>query len=159
MINPLRGAVVAMVTLSGTAVFAQDCREDAVFLRGDWGQARFSVEVADDAQERAVGLMNRDQMSSSAGMLFVFEQTEPVSFWMENTLIPLDMLFIAENGVVSRIHSNAQPLDRTPIPSGSPVRYVLEIKGGLAERMGIVAGSEVQHSSILKEVAVWPCDP
>jgi uncharacterized membrane protein (UPF0127 family) len=69
------------------------------------------------------------------------------------------MLFIAENGVVSRIHSNAQPLDRTPIPSGSPVRYVLEIKGGLAERMGIVAGSEVQHSSILKEVAVWPCDP
>ncbi|MEQ9693974.1 DUF192 domain-containing protein [Shimia sp. SDUM112013] len=154
----LRAAVLLGVVFASTQVAADTCRDDAVTLRGDWGQARFSVEVADDRRERAIGLMNRDHMPTSAGMLFVFDRTEPVSFWMENTLIPLDMLFIAENGEVVHIHSNAQPLDRTPIGSGQPVRYVLEINGGLAARMGITEGSALRHPSILQEGAVWPCD-
>lgn len=134
------------------------CREDTIQLRGDWGEARFRVEVVDTEQERAQGLMNRESLSTGAGMLFVFQKTEPVSFWMENTLIPLDLIFISENGQAARIHHNAQPMDRTPMPSELPVRYVLEINGGMARAMGISEGSELRHPSFLQNDAIWSCE-
>lgn len=147
-------AILCPVIVSAEAA----CRDDTVQLRGDWGEARFRVEVADTEQERAQGLMNRESMSASAGMLFVFQKTAPVSFWMENTLIPLDMIFIAENGQVAHIHHNAQPLDRTSVSSELPVRYVLEIKGGMARAMGIREGSELRHPSFLQIDAIWSCE-
>lgn len=133
------------------------CRDDRVSLRGDWGEAHFRVEIADDEEERARGLMMREALSAGAGMLFVFEQSRPVSFWMENTLIPLDMIFVDEAGRVARVHENAVPGDRTLIPSGVPVRYVLEIGGGLARAFGIGQGTEMRHPSISQTGAVWPC--
>lgn len=143
------------VGLSAGAALAQ-CAEERIDLRGDWGTARFSVEVADDAQERSQGLMHRQSMATSAGMLFVYEQPQFVSFWMRNTLIPLDMLFIDETGVVQRIHENAVPLDETAIPGGDGIQYVLEINGGLSSRLGIEVGSEVRHPSI--GTAAWTCE-
>ncbi|WP_127111863.1 DUF192 domain-containing protein [Shimia sediminis] len=153
----LVGALCAL-GVSGMALADPACREDTVHLRGDWGQAVFRVEVADTEEERAQGLMHRDSLSPSAGMLFVFQKTGPVSFWMENTLIPLDMLFVDETGQVTHIHPEAQPLDRTAIHSQGDVRYVLEIKGGLARAMGIVPGSALRHPSILQDGAVWSCE-
>lgn len=150
----LLGAVLGPVQALAEAA----CREDTVLVRGDWGQARFRVEVAETPDERAKGLMGRDSMPSGAGMLFVFQKTGQVSFWMENTLIPLDMLFLDENGRIVRIHHKAVPLDRTPIPGGENVRYVLEINGGLSTLMGITKGSFLRHPSILQEGAVWPCE-
>jgi len=144
-----------MISLPAQAEDA--CREDSVLIRGDFGQARFSVEVADTEAERAQGLMNRPHMASSAGMLFIYETTRPASFWMRNTLIPLDMLFADEHGVIQHVHSNAIPLDETPIHGGNSVRYVLEINGGLAEAMGISAGSEMRHINFLQEIANWRC--
>ncbi|MCW9043762.1 MAG: DUF192 domain-containing protein [Pseudopelagicola sp.] len=144
----------ALPSLAGDA-----CRDDRVSLRGDWGEAHFRVEVADDAQERARGLMMRETLSQGAGMLFVFDETRPVSFWMKNTLIPLDMLFVDEAGVVTHLHHNAVPGDLTQIPSGGPVQFVLEINGGLARKLGISAQSEMRHPSILQSNAVWPCLP
>ena len=155
--NLVLGAVAA-VLLPGMVHAQPACREDTVHLRGAWGQALFRVEVADTEEERARGLMHREQMSSGAGMLFVFERTGPVSFWMENTLIPLDMLFVDEAGTVTHIHHQAQPMDRTPINSQGDVRYVLEINGGMAEAIGLTTGSELRHPSILQEGAVWSCE-
>ena len=102
--------------------------------------ARFSVELADEDAERAQGLMGRKALGPGKGMLFLYPTPREVAFWMRNTLIPLDMLFIDAGGKISRIHANAQPLDETPIPSGSPVQMVLEIAGGQAERLGLSPG-------------------
>ena len=134
-----------------------DCRASQLELRGDWGQARFSVEVADDPAEREQGLMHRESMSQSAGMVFVYETPRRVSFWMENTLIPLDMLFADETGTVTRIHENAVPLDRTGIDGGDQIQFVLEINGGLASRLGIEVGSQMRHPAIGAK-ASWPCE-
>lgn len=147
--------LLAVTALAGPAVAA--CDAGHVDLRGDWGTARFSVEVADDPKERSQGLMFRESMASGAGMLFVYERPQPAVFWMRNTLIPLDMIFLDEAGRVTRIHENARPLDETGIEGGEAVQYVLEINGGLARRLGIVEGSELRHPAI-GEGAAWPCD-
>lgn len=102
--------------------------------------------------------MFRDALAPSAGMLFVYDQERSVSFWMRNTLIPLDMIFIGSDGVVDKVHANAIPLDETPIFGGGEVQFVLEINGGFAERLGIEEGSEAQHPLIPQEVAAFPCD-
>ncbi len=149
-------ACLALGVGAGVAV-ADTCSQDSVALRGEWGQARFSVEVAETEAERARGLMHRESMASSAGMLFVYPTSGPVSFWMRNTLIPLDLIFLDETGVVGHVHHNAIPLDETPIPGGRNVQYVLEINGGLAAAIGISEGSELQHPQVSQEIAKWPC--
>ena len=90
-------------------------------------------------------------------MLFVYEHPQRVGFWMENTLIPLDIIFADASGVVKRIHENAIPLDRTTIDGGDQIQFVLEINGGLAGRMGIEVGSEMRHPAIGAH-ASWPCE-
>lgn len=134
------------------------CRPDTVEVRGPGGVARFAVEVADEGAERAQGLMFRESMPSAAGMLFVYEAPQQASFWMKNTLIPLDMIFADETGLVTRVHSNAVPGDTTPIDGGTGVRFVLEINGGLARRMGIAEGAALRHPAIPQSTAVWPCE-
>jgi uncharacterized membrane protein (UPF0127 family) len=133
------------------------CRDDQVELRWQGGSARFTVEVADDPGERAQGLMGREKMASSAGMLFVYERPEHVGFWMKNTLLPLDMVFVGPDGVVTAVHSNAVPLDETPIDGGPGVQFVLEINGGLAERLGIAPGAEMRSPAVDPAQAVWSC--
>lgn len=147
---------LGMMLLAGAAL--ADCRDDLVELRWSTGQAQFRVEVADDPGERAQGLMRREHLASSAGMLFVYERPQMASFWMQNTLVPLDMVFVNEAGQVVKVHPNAVPGDETPIPSGEPVRYVLEINGGLAARIGIAPGAELRHPAVTPDMAVWPCD-
>ena len=151
-------ALVGLLSAAGWVGTARaGCSTDEVELRGDWGSARFSIEIADDSAERAQGLMYREKMPRSAGMLFVFEQPGPVSFWMRNTLIPLDMIFADARGVVRRVHSRAIPGDETPIEGGTDIRFVLEINGGMAQAMGIAVGSELRHPAI-GAAAVWPCE-
>lgn len=144
------------MALAGPASASATCDVGRVDLRGDWGTARFSVEVADDPEERSLGLMNRDHMPASAGMLFVYERPQRAVFWMKNTLIPLDMIFLDAEGVVTHVHENAVPQDLTGIDGGDGVQYVLEINGGLAGRLGIGKGSELRHPAIGAEAA-WPC--
>ena len=144
-----------LVFLSGPAV--ADCDPSRVDVRGEGGKARFTVEVADTPAERSLGLMHRDAMPKSAGMLFVYERPQPVSFWMRNTLIPLDMIFADATGTVRRVHENAVPLDETGIPGGPDIQFVLEINGGLAGKLGIEAGSELRHPAI-GDAAAWRCE-
>lgn len=157
MIRVFALCAALMVGAVATPVFAA-CQEDRVELRGDWGSARFRVAVADSPAERAQGLMHVEEMARMVGMLFVYERPQSVSFWMENTLIPLDMIFVGPDGVVRHVHANAIPLDRTAIPGGADdIQYVLEINGGLAAEFGIAPGTELRHPAITPDEAAWPC--
>jgi uncharacterized membrane protein (UPF0127 family) len=134
-----------------------ECADDRLTIKGDFGQATFSIDVADDARERAQGLMFVDEMPMLSGMLFVYEQPQSVSFWMKNTLIPLDMLFASPDGEIQRIHENAIPGDTTPIPGGDGIQMVFEINGGLSARLGIAEGDVMQHPSFGMD-AILPCE-
>lgn len=149
-------AAVCLAVL-GSAAQAGVCAPETVYLKGNWGQAQFSVELADDPAEQAQGLMNRESLPLSAGMYFVNARPRETSFWMRNTLIPLDMLFIDAGGVVQRIHHNAIPLDETAIFGGKDILTVLEINGGLAARLGITEGSLVRHPAHAGYDPAWPC--
>jgi uncharacterized membrane protein (UPF0127 family) len=105
----------------------------------------FSVELAQTDEERAKGLMFRRELPEGQGMLFDFGRDENVSMWMKNTYVPLDMIFIAANGRTVRIAENTQPMSTRIIPSGGPVRAVLEVVGGTARKYGIAAGDRVAH--------------
>ena len=144
-----------MALLAGAAQ-AGDCSDGVVQLRGEFGTARFEVALADTPRERARGLMFVEELGASEGMLFVYESPQHAAFWMRNTLIPLDMLFAEEDGTVTRIHENAIPHDETPIPGGDAVRYVLEVPGGTAERLGLSVGDQLRHPAIGPAPA-WPC--
>lgn len=156
----LAGGVLAGVMVLGMTapVLASECREDRVQLRSAQGTAAFTVEIADTDAERAQGLMHVPSMPRFNGMLFVFDQPQRAVFWMENTLIPLDMLFIDDRGVVQSVHENAVPLDRTPIDGGEGIRYVLEINGGMASRLQLAPGAELRHPAIAADQAAWPCE-
>ena len=106
---------------------------------------KFEVELATTPAEREQGLMFRKSLAPNAGMLFLYPDEQQVAFWMKNTLIPLDMLFLKADGSIARIAHDAVPLDETPIPSGTPVRAVLEVNGGTAQALGIKEGDKVDY--------------
>ncbi len=142
---------------AGGAV-AAECRDDRVDLRHQGVEATFTVEIADDVEERARGLMFVEEMPQFEGMLFLYDDgPQRRSFWMRNTLIPLDMIFLDEEGVVRDIHVNAVPLDETPIPSATDdIVAVLEVNGGLTTLLGLAPGAELRHPSFGADAA-WPC--
>ena len=107
------------------------------------GAHRFTVEVARTPEQQAQGLMNRQSLAPDMGMLFPYDPPQNASFWMKNTLIPLDIIFIRENGTVALVTENTVPLSLDPIPSLEPVAAVLEIAGGRAAELGIQAGDKV----------------
>ena len=107
------------------------------------GVHAFTVELADNDGAREKGLMFRKELPEGRGMLFDFHAEAPVSFWMENTYIPLDMIFIRGDGSILRIAENTTPLSTKIVPSGGPVRAVLEVIGGTARKMGIAPGDKV----------------
>jgi uncharacterized protein len=109
------------------------------------GPRRFVVDVARSDEEQAQGLMFRRTLARDAGMLFDFGKTRPAEFWMRNTLIPLDMLFIAADGHIADMHERAVPLSEAAIESKVPVRAVLEVNGGTVSRLGIKVGDVVHH--------------
>ena len=148
---------MALWLVFSTAAIAA-CRDSAVDLKGPWGSARFGVELALTPAQMARGLMHRTSLPNSAGMLFLYEKPGSSGFWMKNTLIPLDMLFITPQGVVRKIHHNAQPGDLTPVTAGPGMIAVLEINGGLARRYGISEGSVLRHPRMDQAQALWKCE-
>jgi uncharacterized protein len=113
-------------------------------IRTASGARRFKVEIARTADEQAVGLMYRHSLGPNRGMIFPFDAPRDASFWMENTLIPLDMIFIRADGRIARIAANTTPLSRDSVPSGQPVAAVLEIRGGRSAELGIREGDLVK---------------
>ena len=104
---------------------------------------RFTVEVARTPQEQSYGLMNRQSLAPDKGMVFPYSPPQPVGFWMKDTLIPLDIIFISPGGKILRIEENTVPFSLDPVASGDAVEAVLELAGGRSAELGIAAGDQV----------------
>ena len=111
------------------------------------GERSFSIEIADTSAEREAGLMFRHTMADDHGMLFVFERTDEVDFWMKNTPMALDLIFIGQDGRIKAI-KRGEPESEAIISPGQPVRFVLELKAGTAARDGIKEGDLLSHPAI-----------
>jgi hypothetical protein len=139
-------ALFAALCLAGPALAAcpqapQSLRTEPMSIATQHGTVRLTVEIADTDQTREIGLMCRTSLGADRGMLFDFRQAQPVQFWMKNTLIPLDMLFIGADGRILRIAAMAHPMDETAIPAQPAVALgVLEIAGGEAAKLHIEPG-------------------
>ena len=140
--------VPLMLAASGACSQDSDVKYDRSSLVIVTGarEIKFDVEMAVTEAQREHGLMFRKQLGPYQGMLFDFFHEQPVTFWMKNTLIPLDMVFIAGDGTIKHVHANAVPMSTDAIPSGAPVRAVLEINGGSAALLGIKPGDKVKHA-------------
>lgn len=153
----------AATTVAALGAPAFDCQPGRVAILTNSGVVTFDVEIADTADERARGLMFRRDLASNHGMLFVYEEPQAVSFWMRNTYIPLDMIFVNARGVIRHIGANARPLDETPIPGAAPGDpaperlMVLEIGGGEAARRNLAPGQPLASPFLDQDNSVWPC--
>lgn len=142
-VNPAIVALFFTLVLGAVTASARDPK--VVEIATQNGVRVFSVEVAADNETRARGLMYRRELPEEHGMLFDFQREEPVAMWMHNTYISLDMIFIQGDGRILRIAERTEPLSDRIIPSGGPVRAVLELAGGTAKKLGIAPGDRVGH--------------
>jgi len=148
LVPPLRQALALAAILAVTAPLAACSDEGKLVLHTGTGDYSFNVEIVDTPESRAKGLMFRQELAEDSGMLFDFKEEREVSFWMRNTFIPLDMIFIDSAGVVKTIHVNARPQDPTSIPSEVPVQFVLEVPGGRSQEIGLKPGDTMEHDLV-----------
>jgi uncharacterized protein len=141
LILPLAFAMI----LSGRSLDAQSQDNAAAILSivSTTGKHTFNVELAETPAQQEQGLMFRRELAPDAGMLFDFKQPTMATMWMKNTLIPLDMLFVGEDGRIVNIHERAVPQSEAIIAAAAPVRAVIELNGGTAARLGIKPGDRV----------------
>ncbi|MET3585301.1 uncharacterized membrane protein (UPF0127 family) [Pseudorhizobium tarimense] len=145
-----KSAFMALFLFLANAVSAQQQfdRQELLIQTEDGKTHTFEVELALTPQERSQGLMHRESMPADHGMLFDFGESRPVSMWMKNTPLPLDMVFIQRDGTISHIYERAVPFSETIIDSRGPVAYVLELNGGRADELGIDVGDRVINKRI-----------
>jgi uncharacterized protein len=140
-------ALLAFVGCTAISPPSQPLPVTTVVIDSDHGPVKFTAEVAADTQSQEYGLMNRKVLAPNAGMLFDFHRSDCQTFWMKDTILSLDLLFIRADGSISSIAAKALPFSLTPIQSAEPVRAVLEIIGGRSAQLGIVPGDKV-HGAI-----------
>lgn len=142
----LRGLLLGLLLACPVGAHAQIAFETSpLTIESDKGTLNFDVELAVSPEQRRQGLMFRERLDSDQGMLFDFGRTAPVTMWMRNTFIPLDMLFIEADGRIARIVADTEPLSDAVIGSGGPVRAVLELSAGTSADLGIAVGDQVVH--------------
>jgi uncharacterized membrane protein (UPF0127 family) len=143
----LLAAFLASICLHGNFAHAKhhpEALETTIYTTK--GELQLNLELAADNQSRAVGLMHRQSLKESDGMIFLFPKAVNAAFWMKNTFIPLDMLFVDDDYKIIHIVKNASPHSLTPRSANQKVIAVIEIAGGRAEREGIVVGDIVRYS-------------
>ena len=143
------GALTVLVIVSAWIVSAGRplgaAETETLEIASKSGVHPFAVELAVTDEQRARGLMFRKELPEGYGMLFDFKRDQEVTMWMENTYVSLDMIFIRADGRIARIAQNTEPMSRSIIPSGGPVRAVLEVVAGTTRKLGIAAGDRVGH--------------
>jgi uncharacterized membrane protein (UPF0127 family) len=148
-LNRLNRAAFAAFAVFAAALFgsasAQTLRTEPLDIVTAGGVRHFTVEIAETDATRESGLMFRKSLAPDRGMLFDFGTPQTVTFWMKNTLIPLDLIFIGKDGHVVSIARNATPMSEALIPSGGPILGVLEVRGGRADQIGVKPGDEVRE--------------
>ena len=158
--GPRRAAVALAIGLAGVSApppaAGQSCRADLIELDAGGRVVAFAVEIADDPEERAQGLMFREDLPRDAGMLFLWPDPAPRTFWMKNTPLSLDMLFLDAAGRVCGLIERAEPFTLDPRPSGCAAQAVLEIHGGLSDEIGLDVGVPARHPAFGPDAA-WPC--
>ena len=150
-----------ILAISSILLFATSCKEEQKVIKpieitfkkegelklfkgtSDSLIATFDIEIADNEYETQTGLMHRKSMAVNNAMLFVFPDMIPRSFYMKNTYIPLDIIYLDSNNTIVSIQENAKPLDETSLPSNSAAQYVLEINGGLSQQWSITSGDRM----------------
>ncbi|MBW2701929.1 MAG: DUF192 domain-containing protein [Deltaproteobacteria bacterium] len=142
--------LISLGCATSTGCKSADSHADGpqVWLAGRDGPVRILVEVASRVDEQARGLMHRQQMPEDRGMIFIYSTEALHGFWMKNTYIPLDMLFIGSNRRIVGAVENAEPLTTTRRQVNAPSKYVLEINGGLMKKLGVIEGSEVRFENL-----------
>ena len=147
--SPFRAALLAVgILLCAAPAPAQTANLQKIGIASKSGTHSFLVEIAANDEQRARGLMYRKDLPEGRGMLFDFKREQDVGFWMKNTYIPLDMIFIRADGTIRRIAANTEPLSERTVPGGGPVRYVLEVIGGTAGKLGIEPGDKVTGAAL-----------
>ena len=131
----------------GAFAQSQNLETEPLTITTSRGDFEFLVEIADEPEERTIGLMNRDHMENRSGMLFVFDRERVIQMWMKNTLIPLDMVFTSADGTVVTIAENTVPHSLDIVSSLMPVTHVLELNGGMAAFIGIKQGDKLKHEA------------
>ncbi len=144
-----RAALAALLAVSCAAKTPPPGAPRVVVETADGKRHAVAVEIARTDAQREQGLMFRRELGAEAGMLFLFDETSEHGFWMKNTLIPLDMIFIAEDGRIVGIVEGAEPLDETLRTVGAPSRYVLEVRGGWSKAHGVRKGDRVRFENVL----------
>lgn len=144
----ISGLVLALTLMFGAHAMALETHDERLVVETSAGPIAFSAEIAATAADRATGLMNRAQMERDHGMLFVFDRARQVTMWMKNTILPLDMVFIGEDGRIAGIAADTVPFSEAIISSPGPVRYVLELNAGVAAERGLSTGDRVIHPVI-----------
>lgn len=143
--TPRIPTLALILLLAAGPAAAAECDPASITILTGEGKARFAVEIADEPAEQARGLMFREHLAGDAGMLFVFETPRRARFWMKNTLIPLDMIFIDDSGLVESVAERRDTRSERGSTSHGPVRAVLEINAGLSEELGIGPGDQAIH--------------
>ena len=163
MIAAIAAATLISTITSGAMAAGFECTQNQIAIQTDDGHVIFSIELADTPALREKGLMFRKELPENSGMLFAYETPREAAFWLRNTYIPLDMVFMDETGVIRHIHVNARPHDETPIPGAVPGdpnperQFILEIAGGEAARLGLEVGQAMASLAVDQRQAAWPC--
>ena len=156
----IRGARALFLSfLIGSPALADEapaCAPDRVTFKGAAGVVTFSAEVADDEESRARGLMRRTDLPRDHGMLFVYPSARQVAFWMKDTPLPLDIIFINRRGGVCGVARDTTPFSLEHIPSGCAAQTVFEVNAGVADEVGVTVGAVARHPAIL--APLWPCE-
>lgn len=117
---------------------------ELTIFKSDSTQVVIDIEIADTDFDIQTGLMYRNTMKKNQGMLFIFDDEQPRSFYMKNTKIPLDLIFISTNKKIVSFQKNARPFDESSLPSNAPAKYVLEINAGLVDDWKVNVGDSIQ---------------
>ena len=132
-----------LVLSTSSPAWAETPTRGSLEIETERGEVTLAIEIADEPNERSQGLMFRESLPENSGMLFIYPAPRIASFWMKNTRIPLDMLFIDVDGEITSIARETVPFSLTPVRSTEPVKFILEIDGGDADRLGIAVGDRM----------------